>query len=80
MRVTLRLFANLRKKLPPGSPRGYCELDLPDDATIGSVLAYVDIPETACQMILLNGLHCKELDRRLDDSDVLSVFPPLAGG
>ena len=80
MRIELRLFASLRKQLPPGSPRGKCALDLPEEATIGDVLQRMDIPRPSAQMVLVNGDHDRDFDRVLHDGDVLSIFPPVAGG
>jgi len=80
MRVTVRLFASLRKRLPRGSPRGSCELDVAGGATIADVLATLDIPAASAKMILVNGHHGEDLSYRLSPGDVLSVFPPLAGG
>lgn len=80
MHIELRLFAGLRKKLPPGSPRGKCFLDLPEGTTIGTLLARMDIAQASAQIVLLNGEHDRDFDRRLQDGDVLSVFPPVAGG
>jgi len=78
MTIELRRFASLRKHLPPGSPRGKCSLDLPDGATVGAVWAQVHSPLANAHMI--NGEHDREVERALADGDVLSVFPPVAGG
>lgn len=80
MKIELRLFASLRKKLPPGSPRGKCDLELPDGATIGDVLAQMAIPHKSAQIILVDGDHDRDFDRVLHDGEVLSIFPPVAGG
>ncbi|HXQ22281.1 MAG TPA: MoaD/ThiS family protein [Candidatus Acidoferrales bacterium] len=80
MKIELRLFANLRKQLPLGSPRGRCELEVPDGTTIGEVLARLTIPQASAHLILVNGDHDRDFDRTLRDGDVLSVFPPVAGG
>jgi molybdopterin converting factor small subunit len=80
MKIELRLFASLRKYLPAGSPRGKCALELPEDTTVGAVLAQMNIPFASAHMILLNGEHDRDFDRVLRDGDVLSVFPPVAGG
>ncbi len=80
MTVTLRLFANLRKKLPAGSPRGYCEIDLREDATLGELLVRMDIPRESAKMVLVNGDQDRDFDRVLHHGDVVSVFPPVAGG
>jgi molybdopterin converting factor small subunit len=80
LRIELRLFASLRKKLPPGSPRGRCQLDLAEGETVGEMLARLDIPRARAHMILVNGHHDRNFDRRLGEGDVVSVFPPVAGG
>ncbi len=80
MRITLRLFASLRKRLPPGSPRTHCELDLEDGTRIAEVLDRMQITHKEAQMVLVNGLQNRDLEQVLVEDDVLSVFPPLAGG
>jgi molybdopterin synthase sulfur carrier subunit len=80
VKIELRLFASLRKQLPAGSPRGKCALELPDGTTIGQVLQRMGIPRASAQMVLVNGDHDRDFGRVLGDGDVLSVFPPVAGG
>ncbi len=80
MKIELRLFASLRKKLPPGSPRGKCTLELADGATIGEVLAQMGIPHKSAHIILVNGDHDRDFERVLHDGEVVSIFPPVAGG
>jgi molybdopterin converting factor small subunit len=80
MMVELRLFASLRKHLPPGAPRGKCSLELPDGTTVGAVLERMNIPFASAHMRLVNGEHDRDFARALHDGDVLSVFPPVAGG
>ncbi|MFQ5666692.1 MAG: MoaD/ThiS family protein [Candidatus Binatia bacterium] len=80
MKIELRLFASLRKKLPPGSPRGKCTLELPNGATVDHVLVRMGIPHEGAQMILVNGDHDRDFHRTLSDGDILSIFPPVAGG
>lgn len=80
MEVKLRLFATLRKKLPPGSKAGKAVLTLGQDATIRDVIRQLDIPEDVAQMVLVNGEQTRAFDRSLADGDSLSIFPPVAGG
>jgi molybdopterin synthase sulfur carrier subunit len=80
MKITLRLFASLRKRLPPGSPRGHCELELAEGTTIDAVLEQMGITQKEAQMVLVNGLQNRNLTQQLQGGDILSVFPPLAGG
>ncbi|MCE2487180.1 MAG: MoaD/ThiS family protein [Desulfurellaceae bacterium] len=80
MEVKLRLFATLRKKLPPGSKAGKAVLTLDQDATIRDVIQQLDIPEDLAQMVLVNGEQTRAFDQVLTDGDSLSIFPPVAGG
>jgi molybdopterin converting factor small subunit len=80
MTIELRLFASLRTHLPPGSPRGKCVLDVPAGTSVGAVLTRMHIPFASAHLLLVNGEHDRDFDRVLGDGDVLSVFPPVAGG
>jgi molybdopterin converting factor small subunit len=76
MRVTVKLFAGLRAKLPQGRP---AELTLPAGATVAQALAALDVPVAEAKIILLAGRHAG-LDSVLAEGAVLSVFPPVGGG
>jgi molybdopterin converting factor small subunit len=80
VRLEVRLFASLRKKLPEGSPRGKCDLTIADGATLGDVCDRMTIPRASAQMVLVNGEPDRDFERVLRDGDVVSIFPPLAGG
>lgn len=82
MRIKVKLFAWLRAAAPAGSDHGRIVLDLSPGSTVAEALASVGLSaeEAAGGLILLrNGLHVFG-DTRLEEGDVLSVFPPLAGG
>ena len=79
MKVEIKLFANFREYLPPGSEKYGIHLELEEGTTIGQVLERLKIPETEPMITLVNGIHRKEEDS-LEPGDVLSVFPPVAGG
>ena len=72
----------------PGDPRehrGRTSLDLPEGATLQQLLDHFEISRKMSQMVLVNGQQVsrESADRRalvLGDGDVVSVFPPLAGG
>lgn len=80
MEVQLKLFATLRKKLPPGSKAGKASLTLAAGTTILDVIHQMDIPEDLAQMVLVNGEQTRAFDQVLADGDSLSIFPPVAGG
>jgi len=79
MKVEVKLFANFREYLPPGSDKYSCSLDLEEGTTVGGVLEKLKIPESIPMITLVNGIHRKPEDP-LQPGDVLSVFPPVAGG
>jgi len=80
MQIEVKLFANLRKKLPPGSSGGKVTLTLDDGATITTVIQQLDISLELAQMVLVNGEQTREFDRPLTNDDTVSIFPPVAGG
>jgi molybdopterin converting factor small subunit len=79
MEIEVKLFATLRDYLPPGSSRFSCRLEIAEAASVEEVLNRLAIPEDTPKIILLNGIHAGK-DHPLKEGDVLSVFPPVAGG
>ena len=79
MKVEIKLFANFREFLPPGSNQYTCWLELEEGTTIGQALEKLKIADDLPMITLVNGLH-RTLEDRLQPGDVLSVFPPVAGG
>ena len=87
MKVGVRLFANLREKIAgnPREHRGRAELSLELGASLQDLLDHYDISRRMSQMVLVNGQQVSRDpgERKrvlLADGDVVSVFPPLAGG
>jgi len=79
VRVELHFFATLASFLPPGSAGGTASLDLPEDATLDDLRRAVGIPDDLAHVALVNG-HEATRERRLHAGDVVTLFPPLAGG
>jgi molybdopterin synthase sulfur carrier subunit len=79
MKVEIKLFANFQEYLPAGSGKYSCFLELEGGTTIGQTLARLNVPESMPMITLVNGIH-RDLEEPLHDGDVLSVFPPVAGG
>ena len=46
---------------------------------VQDILGKLKIPEEMPKIILVNGVHGKR-DQVLKEGDILSVFPPVAGG
>ena len=79
MTIEVHLFATLAQYLPPSSDGGRVVLDVPDGATVDDVARLLGIPDAMARLALVNG---REVDpqERLTALDVLTLFPPLAGG
>jgi molybdopterin converting factor small subunit len=78
MRITIKLYSMLRSYLGEHE-KGAAEGEFPDGSTIADVLSALGIPEKIPRITLINGEQ-KESAVRLSEGDVLSVFPPMAGG
>jgi len=79
MNIEVRLFADLRDYLPPGSDRFSCQLEADDGARVEDVLNLLNISNSMPKIILINSIHGNQ-EETLKDGDVISVFPPIAGG
>ncbi|MBP1723239.1 MAG: ThiamineS protein [Deltaproteobacteria bacterium] len=79
MRMEVKLFANFREYLPPGSDSYSCWVDLEEGSTIGQALEKLKIPDSIPMITLVNGLH-RTFEDTLHPGDTLSIFPPVAGG
>lgn len=78
MKVEVRLYATFREHLPPGHKES-CVLELAEGARVVEVMQTLRIPQDLPNLILLNGRQSAP-ESALHHGDVLSIFPPLAGG
>lgn len=79
MKAEIRLFANFRDFLPPGSGPFSFVTSFDGKKSVGQIIEELKLPDDIPRIIIVNGLHC-ETDYVLKDGDVVSLFPPLAGG
>ena len=79
MEVTVKLFATLRDYLPKNSDGKSCRVEIDENTTIEQIITQLKLPEEIPKIILVNGLN-GSIDQTLKDGDVLSIFPPVAGG
>jgi molybdopterin converting factor small subunit len=77
--VDVKLFATLRKYLPPEAKEKKVRLTLDEGRTVGDALDAAGVPRAEAHLLILNG-DSRSLDHPLRDGDTLSVFPPVAGG
>ncbi|HSK10736.1 MAG TPA: MoaD/ThiS family protein [Vicinamibacterales bacterium] len=84
MTITLKLFASLTDHLPAEARRGHkIDLDIDAGSTVLDVIRRQRIPEALCAIVLIDGVWVARQDRAgraLSEGQVLSIWPPVAGG
>lgn len=81
MKIEVKLFASLRRHLPPGSEGGRRSLEVEDRLTVEGLIQKLEIPMELAQLVLVNGENIeRNFKRPLQDGEVVSIFPPVAGG
>lgn len=74
MKIKVKLFATLR------DGRGKeMIMDLPNETTVRNIINEINISEEEVAILLINGRD-GDLDKSLQDEDVVSIFPPVGGG
>ena len=79
MRVEVRLFATVARYLPDDHDAGSTFLDVAEGGTVAEVVRALGIPADLSRLVLVNGRDAND-DRCLAAGDVVTLFPPLAGG
>ncbi len=76
MKVTVKFFADLRQYGPEKA-----EIDLPDNSTVNDILEKYKVPKKAKQLIIMiNTLPRREETIKVNNGDVVAIFPIIAGG
>lgn len=78
--VELRLLAGYRRHLPEKDrDKGKTVVEVVDGATLGDLLGLYGLDESRPLVVLVNGRHAP-CGKVLEVGDMVSVFPPVAGG
>lgn len=84
MQIYIELYASLMKHLPPGKSRFRREIKVEEGSTLSDLIKRFNISEEEAHLVLVNGhfVNCGEPrdQRRLAEGDVVSIWPPVAGG
>jgi sulfur carrier protein ThiS len=84
MQITFKLFATLTDYLPPDvRTANQMGMDVSDGTTVQTVVDQFNMPPKLVHLVLVNGVYIAPDQRAthaLKDSDVLAVWPPIAGG
>ena len=79
MKVRVKLIANYRNHLPPGTKGNKVEIEVPEGTTAFDVMAQFDIPRDETSVIVVNGLTVP-LSTLLTEGDEVAAFSAVAGG
>ena len=79
MEIEVRLFAALSKYLPEGSAGRSARLTISKGATVSQAMEQLGVPMDLAKLIFVDSVHSKP-DTVLQDGNILSIFPPIAGG
>jgi molybdopterin synthase catalytic subunit len=74
MLVSVRLFAGLRER----AGAAHLDIELPDDATVGDLLAVMDLAPRSC-VAAINREYA-DADTRITPGDEVALVPPVSGG
>lgn len=84
MNISIELYASLMQYLPPGKSRFRREIKVDDGLTLSNLIRQFHIAEEEAHLVLVNGhfVNCGEPrdQRQLNEGDVVSIWPPVAGG
>jgi molybdopterin converting factor small subunit len=81
LRIEIKLFATLKKLLPPHAQGSTATIEVEDGLTVAALVEHLQIPKEMAQLVLVNGVNIEgEYSRTLQEGDTSSVFPPVAGG
>ncbi len=81
MQVKVRLHDILkdRVKNATGDSSGIIRKELPEEASVKTLLTLLDFDSEVVGLVTVNGRQAK-LDSRLKDGDSLELFSPMSGG
>ena len=83
MNISIEFYASLMKYLPPGSSRFRREIKVDEGLKLLSLIEQYNISVEEAHIVLVNGhFVCGEdrAEHALVESDVVSIWPPVAGG
>ena len=83
MNINIEFYASLMKYLPPGKSRFRREVKVDDGLLLDRLIEQFHIPPQMAHIVLVNG-HFVAVEQRAErvlvENDVVSIWPPVAGG
>jgi molybdopterin converting factor small subunit len=79
MKITVKLLANYKDFLPPGTNDNAIVLDVLHGTTVADAMSRFAVPLDDSSVIVLNGLTV-DLNTPVSEGDVVTAFSAIAGG
>jgi molybdopterin converting factor small subunit len=79
MEIEVRLFATFRDYLPQDSASFSFKKSLDKEMTVSTIAEETGLPPDVPKIFIVNG-NVVTGEHVLHDGDVVSIFPPVAGG
>lgn len=83
IRVEFKLFADLMRYLPADARQQSTQVELPEGTTLHDLIDRFQVPREQAHLVVCNGIFIPPSQRdshRLEDRDVIALWPPVAGG
>jgi sulfur carrier protein ThiS len=83
MKMYIEFYAGLMKYLPPGNARFRREVTVEDSLLLSRLIEQYHISPEEAHLVLVDGHFVNPEDRPhrvLTEGDVVSIWPPVAGG
>ena len=83
MNIKIEFYASLMKYLPPGKERFRRDVKVEEGFPLNRLIRQYQISEAEAHIVLVNGhfVNSEDRDARiLLSGDVVSIWPPVAGG
>ena len=79
MEIEVRLFATFRDYLPQGSASFSFKKSLDKEMAVSKIAEEIGLPSDVPKIFIVNG-NVMTGEYMPHDGDVVSIFPPVAGG
>jgi sulfur carrier protein ThiS len=79
MKITVKLFGELKRKIPDYRPDKGLEMDIPEGSKVAGLLALLGIPTSPGATVIMEG-RVLPLEERLSHGSLVNIFHVMYGG
>ena len=79
MKITVKLFGELKRKIPDYSPDNGLEMDIPEGSKVADLLALLGISSSPGATVIMEG-RVLPLEEKLINGSLINLFHVMYGG